>query len=70
VRVLAHECATYMALARAGLDVEGASVSYVAGWAIDDPEVIERDAREIDRIAARLEQALEGAVAAESARAA
>jgi len=53
-----------MALARAGLDVEASSVPYVAGWESDEPEVIERDAHEIDRIAARLEQALEGAVAA------
>jgi hypothetical protein len=63
------ECAIYMALARAGLDVEASSVPYVAGWASDDREIIERDAHEIDRIAARLEGALEprqekGAIAA------
>lgn len=36
---------------------------YVAGWASDDPAVIERDAGEIDRIAARLEGALESGAA-------
>jgi len=64
------ECATCMALARAGLDVEASSVPYVAGWASDDAEAIERDAHEIDRIAARLEEALESGVAEEEARAA
>ena len=64
------ECATYMALARAGLDVEAASVPYVAGWASDDPEVIERDAHEIDRVAGRLEAALESGAVGQTARAA
>jgi hypothetical protein len=51
---------TYIALARPGLDVEGASVPYIAGWGSDGAEIIERDATEIDRIARRLEAALEG----------
>ena len=59
-----------MALARAGLDVEGASLPYIAGWASEDSEVVERDAQEIDRIAARLEVALEGVGREEEARAA
>jgi len=52
------ECATYMALAAAGLDVSASSVPYIAGWGSDDAEAIERDAAEIDRIARRLEAAL------------
>ena len=58
------ECAAYLALAAAGLDVSASSVPYLAGWAGEDPEVLERDAAEIDRIARRLEQALGGASAA------
>ena len=53
------ECATYMAIAKAGLDVEAASLPYIASWAVDGDDVIERDAAEIERIAARLERALE-----------
>ena len=53
------ECATYMALAKAGLDVETASVPYIVAWAKDADDVVERDAAEIDRIAARLERSLE-----------
>jgi len=45
-------------------------VPFVAGWACDDSEVIERDAHEIDRIAARLEGALESEIPAEEAGAA
>ena len=48
-----------MALAKAGLDVEAASVPYIASWAADGDDVLERDAAEIERIAARLERALE-----------
>ena len=48
-----------MALAKAGLDLEAASVPYIASWAVDGDDVIERDAAEIERIAARLERALE-----------
>ena len=43
----------------AGLDVEGGSVPYIASWAVDGDDVIERDAAEIDRITALLERALE-----------
>jgi len=50
------ECATYVVTARAGLDVAARSVPYIAGWSHDDPEVIERDAREIDRLVARVER--------------
>ena len=53
------ECATYMALAKEGLDVEAASVPYIASWAKDSDDVIESDAAEIERIAERLERALE-----------
>ena len=49
------ECVTYMVCARAGLDVEAASVPYIAGWAADDDKAIERDALLIDRLASRLE---------------
>ena len=52
------ECATFMALAAAGLDVSASSAPYIAGWGSDDAEVIERDAAEIDRIARQLEAAL------------
>ena len=52
------ECVTYMACAKAGLDVEAASVPYIAGWAADDDEAIERDALLIDRLASRLETAI------------
>lgn len=45
------ECAAYMVCARIGLDVAASSVPYVATWAKDDPAVIERDAKEIDRVA-------------------
>lgn len=52
------ECAAYLALASAGLDVEASSVPYIAGWASDEEQVIERDAAEIDRVARWLERAL------------
>ena len=51
------ECVTYMACAKAGLDVEAASVPYIASWAADDDHVIERDALLIDRLSARIERA-------------
>lgn len=51
------ECVTYMACAKAGLDVEAASVPYIAGWAADDDEAIECDALLIDRLSARIERA-------------
>ena len=57
-----------MALAKAGLDVEAASLPYIASWAVDGDDVIERDAAEIDRIAARLERALDGPEPPVSAR--
>lgn len=52
-----------MACAKAGLDVETASVPYIAGWAADDEQAIERDALLIDRLSARIERALEDASA-------
>ena len=52
------ECVTYMVCAKAGLDVEAASVPYIAGWAADDDHAIERDALLIDRLASRLETAI------------
>ena len=52
------ECVTYMVCAKAGLDVEAASVPYIAGWAADDDQAIERDALLIDRLACRLETAI------------
>ena len=55
------ECVTYMVCARVGLDVETASVPYIAGWAADDHEAIERDAVLIDRLSRRLEQAVKAA---------
>jgi hypothetical protein len=58
------ECAAYLTLAAQGLDVEAARVPYLAGWAGEDAEVLERDAAEIDRIARRLEEALGEASAA------
>ena len=62
------ECAAYLTLAAQGLDVEAASVPYLAGWAAEDGEVLERDAAEIDHIARRLEEALDrGEVAVEAA---
>ena len=33
-----------MALVEAGLDVEAASVPYIASWAVDGDDVLERDA--------------------------
>lgn len=45
------DCAAYVVCARIGLDVTATSVPYVAGWAKDDMAVIERDAKEIDRVA-------------------
>ena len=53
------ECATYMALAKSGLDIEAASVPYIASWAKDGDDVLERDAAEVERIAGGLERALE-----------
>jgi antirestriction protein ArdC len=45
------DCAAYIVCSRIGLDVTATSVPYVAGWAKDDMAVIERDAKEIDRVA-------------------
>jgi hypothetical protein len=45
------ECAAYVVCARIGLDVSVSAVPYVASWAKEEASVIERDAREIDRIA-------------------
>lgn len=52
------ECVTYMVCAQAGLDVEAASVPYIAGWAADDDQAIERDALLIDRLSRRIEHAV------------
>ena len=52
------ECVTYMVCARAGLDVEAASVPYIASWAADDDQAIERDALLIDRLSRRIEHAV------------
>ena len=62
------ECVTYMVCARAGLDVEAASVPYIAGWAADDAEAIERDAVLIDRLSRRLEKVIEAESTAGAAR--
>lgn len=45
------DCAAYIVCSRIGLDVTATSVPYVAAWAKDDMAVIERDAKEIDRVA-------------------
>jgi antirestriction protein ArdC len=61
------ECVAYLVCARVGLDVEASSVPYIVGWAADDPAVIERDARAIDRLAARIDRALDGTQSAVAA---
>jgi antirestriction protein ArdC len=45
------ECAAYVVCARIGLDVSASAVPYVASWAKEEAAVIERDAKEIDRVA-------------------
>jgi len=48
------DCAAYMVCARIGLDVSASSVPYVAAWAKDDVDVIERDAKAIDAVASAI----------------
>lgn len=48
------DCAAYMVCARIGLDVSASSVPYVAAWAKDDIDVIERDAKAIDAVASAI----------------
>ena len=37
-------------------DAQGRSVPYIAAWTREEPQALERDAREIDRLVARLER--------------
>jgi hypothetical protein len=52
------ECAAFVVCARIGLDVSASAVPYVASWVKEETGVIERDSKEIDRIARAI---LEGA---------
>jgi len=61
------EAATYIVCARLGLDVQAASVPYIAGWEGADGEVLERDAGEINRVALAVERRLKQRESAERA---
>ena len=64
------DCVAYLVCAGQGLDVEGSSVPYIAGWADDDSVALEGDAFLIDRLAGRIERALRIADASPEAEAA
>ena len=53
------DCATYLVLQTAGLDVSGESVPYVASWGEDGAlEAVQAFAERIDEVARRIEDAL------------
>jgi antirestriction protein ArdC len=53
------ETVAFCVCASMGLDTGGASVPYVAGWAGGDSDLIHQHARLIDRLARRIEDAIE-----------